>query len=257
MAYATVFDHAAFEESHRLALLGEAVNPGTFRRLDRLGLPADARCLDIGSGTGHVATRLRQLCPGGSVLATDRDVRNLEPGAGVDVLRHDVTIDTFPDESFDAIVVRWVLAHLPRPTEVLATIAGWLAPGGVLLVEDPADFAMRSSPDDDYRDVSMAVNHTLSQLAGTDLGWARTFPRPLVEVGLERVGLDADATIVGPGTPMAAFMAASTARITDPLLAGGLTTRRQLSRWHSELASTDYWDLGLVNVAGWGYRPAS
>jgi SAM-dependent methyltransferase len=258
MTYATVFDHAALTESDRLALLGEALNEGTFRRLAQLGLPTDARCLDIGSGTGHVAARLRELCPDGSVVATDLDVRHLERQLpGVQVLRHDVTTDQFRSGSFDVIVARWVFAHLPHPTEVLARVADWLAPGGCLLIEDPADFAMHCSPDPTYRHVSLAVTETLAELAGTDLDWARTFPRPMAEIGLEEIGLAADMTITGPGTPMAAFMAASTARIADPLVTGGRVTPAELTRWYAELDSENDWDLGLVNVAAWGHQPTA
>jgi SAM-dependent methyltransferase len=256
MTYTTVFDHAAVNEGDRLAVLGDAINEGTFRRLAKLGLPADARCLDIGSGTGPVAARLRELCPEGSVVATDLDVRHLERELpGVQVLRHDVTTDQFRSGAFDIIVARWVFAHLPNPGAVLARVADWLAPGGCLLIEDPSDFAMRCSPDPAYRRVSRAVRETLGELAGTDLDWARTFPRPLAEAGLERVGLDADLTIVGPGTPMARFMAASTARIEDPLLAAGRATRAELEQWYAELDSDDYFDLGLVNIAAWGMAP--
>src|SRR5437763_13835229 len=71
MSYAAFYDHAVAEETDRLTALGDAINDETFRRLAQLGLRPDARCLDIGSGTGPIATRLCELCPDGEVVATD------------------------------------------------------------------------------------------------------------------------------------------------------------------------------------------
>jgi SAM-dependent methyltransferase len=256
MSYAAFYDHAVAEEADRLTALGDAINDGTFRRLAQLGLRPDARCLDIGSGTGPIATRLCELCPDGEVVATDIDVSNLEPNvpAGVQVLRHDVTVDEFRQGSFDLIVARWVFAHLPRPAQVLARIADWLAPGGCLLIEDPADFAMHCSPNPTYRKVTEAVIQTLAHLAGTDVDWARSFPQPLAGIGLERIGLAADLPVAGPGTPMTRFLTASVQRIADPLLAIGRVTAAELAQWTAELSSDQFWDLGLANVAAWGYR---
>src|SRR2546430_16924794 len=131
MSYAASYDHAVAEETDRLTALGDAINDGTFRRLAQLGLRPDARCLDIGSGTGPIATRLCELCPDGEVVATDIDVSNLEPNGppGVQVLRHEVTVDGFRQGPFDLIVAPWVFAHLPAPPQVLARIADSCRPG--------------------------------------------------------------------------------------------------------------------------------
>jgi SAM-dependent methyltransferase len=257
MTYTAVFDHTVDRESDRLTDLGEAINDGTFGRLARLGIKPDARCLDIGSGTGSVARHLAALCPDGEVVATDLDVRHLQPAtqAGLRVLRHDVAADDFPQGSFDLIVARWVFAHLPRRGEVLARVAGWLAPGGCLLIEDPAHFAIQSSHHSGYREVSDAVTAILAHLAGTDTGWSRTFPTPLVELGLERVGLAADLPVTGPDTPMSRFLVASVMRIAPELVASGRLTQPQLDQWQAALTSDHFWDLGLANLAAWGYRP--
>jgi SAM-dependent methyltransferase len=59
----------------------------------------------------------------------------------LEVLRHDVRIDEFPERTFDLIHARTVLMHLPERMATLRRVVSWLAPGGWLLVED-ADFGM-------------------------------------------------------------------------------------------------------------------
>jgi SAM-dependent methyltransferase len=257
MSYLDVYDHAAIDEDERLNTLGEAINEGTFRRLRLLDVRPDWRCLEIGAGTGGIARTLAKLCPDGEIIATDLDTRNLGAisKAGVRVLRHDVTTDAFPDGSFDLIVARWVFMHLPRRGETLRRVVRWLKPGGCLLIEDGADFAMRSSPNPLFRKVTEAVKGTLSEIAGTDTDWARTFPKPLARVGLERLAIDVDVPLTAHRTAMTEFLVASVLRIAEPLVASGRLTEAELADWHTMITSDQFWDLGLANVAAWGYRP--
>jgi 2-polyprenyl-3-methyl-5-hydroxy-6-metoxy-1,4-benzoquinol methylase len=124
MSYLDVFDHVAIDEDKRLSTLGEALNDGTFRRLEQLIPGPAARCLDIGAGNGMISRRLAQLCPAGEVITTDLDIRDIrnrpDTPANLTVVRHDVTTDDFADGSFDLIVARWVFMHLPQPATTLA-----------------------------------------------------------------------------------------------------------------------------------------
>ena len=77
-----------------------------------LSLAAGARCLEIGGGRGSIA---RWLCeyvgPKGRVTATDLETGFLSELSlpNLDVLRHDVTRDEFPESSFELVHVRAVL----------------------------------------------------------------------------------------------------------------------------------------------------
>lgn len=46
------FPHADGDESRRLQLLEERLDPTTVRRIDRLGLASGARSLEVGAGRG-------------------------------------------------------------------------------------------------------------------------------------------------------------------------------------------------------------
>jgi trans-aconitate methyltransferase len=65
------------------------------------------------------------------VTATDLQLDFLaaidEPN--VEVVRHDVHTDPFPERSFDLVHRRAVLMHIPDDPAILRTMAAWLVPG--------------------------------------------------------------------------------------------------------------------------------
>src|SRR5215467_6424019 len=89
------FPHDGADERRRLDLFAERLDPLTKRRIGRLGLAADSRCLEVGGGRGSI----------------------------------------FPAGSFDLVHVRAVLMHIADRMTVLKKMASWLAPGGWLVAE--------------------------------------------------------------------------------------------------------------------------
>lgn len=257
MPYSDVLDHADQTEYERLRTLAAGLDPGTVGRLRRLRPRPDWRCLEIGAGTGSVARWLARTCPDGEVVATDLDLRFLEPADGIRVLRHDVCTDDFPPGSFDLIVARMVFMHLPDRAETLARVVRWLGPGGWLLLEDGANLAAASSPWPLHRKLSAAAWQTMHEVIGTDPAWARSFPRPLADLGLAELGIEGELLVIGPGTGFASFFAHTLRRLADPILAAGRATEAEIDEvigdWHSD----DFADLAPMSmVAAWGRRPA-
>src|ERR1700730_18654829 len=74
-----VFSQARHDETDRLAAICDTYDPVSRQRICALGLPANARCLDVGAGPGSIASRLADEFPGGEVTAADRDARLLIP----------------------------------------------------------------------------------------------------------------------------------------------------------------------------------
>lgn len=109
------------------------------RRLSLLAplAPAPARLLDVGAGRGRfvaVASRAGYKASG-----IEPSARGVEAAAviGAQVARASVETARFPRAGFDAVTLWHVLEHVDDPAAALARIAGWLTPGGALLVGVP------------------------------------------------------------------------------------------------------------------------
>ncbi|WP_035791629.1 class I SAM-dependent methyltransferase [Kitasatospora mediocidica] len=222
----------ADEVDDQLDALETMLDPGTLQCLDRLDLPAGARCWEVGAGGGSIARHLLELAgPGGRVVATDLDTSRIAaPGARI--LRHDVRSDPAPDGGpFDVIHARWVLMHLPERREVLAGLVDALAPGGWLVIEEstvepdglpvltssaPADAAL-------FRRFSGAVVQILAD-AGADPRWgARGLYAAMARLRLEDVHSVHRTDSWTGGGPGSRLHDIHTRQLRDPLRARGFT----------------------------------
>ena len=117
----------ATEGDPRLRFLGELA----------ARLPGDAEVLDLGCGAGDPNARL--LAQRFRVTGVDVSARQLElaraAAPGATFLHADMLDVELAPASFDAVVALYSLAHVPRERHaaLLARVAGWLRPGGMLL----------------------------------------------------------------------------------------------------------------------------
>lgn len=109
--------------------------------IKRLKLPANAKILEIGSGTGG---NLRMLSHYGDLSAIEMDATAcsiaLKNTAGqVDIRQAVFPVEIpFLDKKFDLICLFDVLEHIDRDTEALVALRGLLAEGGRVLITVPA-----------------------------------------------------------------------------------------------------------------------
>jgi trans-aconitate 2-methyltransferase len=124
--------------AERLEIVAETFAPTTRALLQSLETNP-RRILDLGCGPGHSTALLASLYPSAEVVAVDlsesfaSQARARVPVARVIVA--DVT-ETLPD-GFDLVYSRFLLSHLP---DVEGTVANWccaVAPGGLLVMEEP------------------------------------------------------------------------------------------------------------------------
>ncbi|MGH2895955.1 MAG: class I SAM-dependent methyltransferase, partial [Solirubrobacteraceae bacterium] len=118
-------DSAWHAERERLDSLTRLYDPDTLELLGQLGVSTGWRCLDVGAGTGSLATQLATLvAPTGQVTALDVDTRFLAPlaSAVLDVVALDVTQEALPEAQFDLVHARLVLEHLTQRDAVLAAM---------------------------------------------------------------------------------------------------------------------------------------
>ncbi len=90
--------------------------------------------LEIGCGTGVFLDKAKKhhfICQGLELSEYAADfVRKM----GIPVETKSIEDANYPDGSFDVIVMREVIEHLPHPMESLKTVHKWLKPGGVLFM---------------------------------------------------------------------------------------------------------------------------
>jgi SAM-dependent methyltransferase len=126
------------EERKRLSHFEAYLDGYTAQRLDRIGIAAGWRCLEVGAGRGSVAKMLSsRVGASGSVLAADIDLRFLtELPANVKVRRHDIETEDLGEALYDLIHCRAMLMWLRDPAKALQRMMLALKPGGWLLAEE-------------------------------------------------------------------------------------------------------------------------
>jgi SAM-dependent methyltransferase len=109
------------------------------RAMRTLALPASARILDAGCGSGGNLALLSQF---GTVYGFeyDAEARAVAEALGVATVAAGALPEPVPfgDTTFDAIGLFDVLEHLPQPVESLHALAARLAPGGAIVLTVPA-----------------------------------------------------------------------------------------------------------------------
>ncbi len=129
------------EEVERLRKQAALWRPTTLRFLEDAGITPGMRVLDAGAGAGDVTLLLAEkVGPAGQVIAVDNNPaildiawRRVEAAAltNVSFVQGDVTKVEFEGD-FDAIVGRFILQHLRQPVTVLAHLAHFLRPEGII-----------------------------------------------------------------------------------------------------------------------------
>jgi SAM-dependent methyltransferase len=239
----------------RLAGLERTYDPGTIRRLEAIGVGSGWRCLEVGAGAGSITRWLSAAVgPAGRVRAVDLDTRFLDEidAPNLDVLRGDVTADGFPRGTYDLIHTRLLLAHLPARENVLDRLVAALRPGGWLVIEEPADFAVAPFGPSLHAEMMSRIG-AVSIAAGMDLTWACDLPGHLHRRGLHDLGAEAEVPLVEGASAGAEFFRLTGVQVRERLLAAGGTEER-LGEWSALLRTRGLWFAAWAVVAAWGRR---
>ncbi len=257
-----LLDNQQAEAGERFDALAALFDPPTFRHLAGLGVGPGWRCWEVGAGGPSVAAWLAgRVGPAGRVLATDIDTSWLSPSAGevIEVRRHDVGADEPPADAFDLVHARLVLVHVADRERALRAMAGALAPGGWLMVEDADPALQPLICPDEYGPEQRLANRLragfrqLMAARGADLSYGRRLPRLLRAAGLADV--QADAFFPVTSAACATLEAATVRQISGQLVAAGLATATEVTE---HLASVESGRLDLATapmISAWGRRP--
>jgi SAM-dependent methyltransferase len=158
--------------------------------------PPGASVLEAGCGVGAQTVTLARNSPGARFTSIDVSPRSLEAAQAraraasienVTFVQADILELPFPEERFDHAFVCFVLEHLPRPREALASLRSRLKPGGTLTVIEGDHGSTFFHPDD--ADARRAVDClvTLQARAGGNALIGRQLFPLLAEAGLRQV----------------------------------------------------------------------
>jgi ubiquinone/menaquinone biosynthesis C-methylase UbiE len=111
-----------------------------------LGIPSEARILEVGCGRGVALPVLERLCSPSRLVGLDIDPELLadaaanlrEHGTTAELCTADVRRMPFEDGAFDVIIDFGTLFHIAKPQAASAEIARVLAPGGMFVHETKA-----------------------------------------------------------------------------------------------------------------------
>jgi len=132
-------------ERRRLAIQGLILNPFTEQLMRRAGITGGMRVLDIGCGIGDLSMMASRLVGRhGQVTALDMNEESL--GAAQERIREQgltnvsfvhSTVDEYrADDTFDAVVGRHILIHVPDPLSVVQNAFRILREGGVAVFQE-------------------------------------------------------------------------------------------------------------------------
>jgi ubiquinone/menaquinone biosynthesis C-methylase UbiE len=182
-----------------LAAQADAIWPQEQRLFDRYAMPAQARVLDAGCGTGEISARLATRFPQADILGVDvveehlarARTRCATAGPRVRFENRSIFELGLPDRTFDLVVCRHVLQAIPHAERAVAELArvtrsgGWihLIPEDYLMIQ----FEPHRLDADDFWTV---VPRRFGDALGTDLRIGRRAYGILRRLGLTDITVD-------------------------------------------------------------------
>ena len=256
-----LLDNGAKEAPARFALISALFDSGTIRHLEACGVGRGWHCLEVGGGSGSIASWLAdRVGPTGRVLATDIDPRFLESLdiPNLEVRRHDIATDPLPEAAFDLVHARLVLMHLPGRETALARMISALKPGGWLVDEEYDSSSMPPDPAVSPAEVLLQTQVALMRVledGGVDRRYGRQLCGRLRAHGLINVGGEARAFMWQRGSAGAALVRATYELLRGAMIDGNYVTPQQFDQDIAHLDDPDFMMPSPIMWSAWGRRP--
>jgi SAM-dependent methyltransferase len=253
------FDNTSEQERARLASLEALLDAGTTRHLEALGVSPGWSCLEVGGGGGSIAAWLcERVGSNGHVLATDLEPKPLErlTYANLEVRRHGIVSDLVPVGQFDLVHMRWVLAWLSTPRQVLARMVAALRPGGWLLVEETDLVTLNHSvAPEAFLKAARAFCEALPAQSGLDIFYGRRVYGDVWAQGLVEVGAEGRVCMLHGGGANSRWLRLSIERVRAHMVDAGTVSNTEIEEALALLDDPAFAAMSPLTMAVWGRRP--
>jgi ubiquinone/menaquinone biosynthesis C-methylase UbiE len=257
------FDNARPGQGERLRALEQLLDAGTIAQLEARGVDRGWRCLEVGAGGGSIADWLSErVGPEGSVVATDLDTTVLDglSSPNVEVRRHDVLADELPEDEFDLVHMRLLLAWLSEPRAALRRMAASLRPGGWLVAEEMDFVSAVPDPRMDEEDCLLvrrlidAHSAALAQRSDFDPFFGRRLEGELAAVRLGSVGSAGRVEMWRGDGPGGLIWRLTLEQLRDSMIESGLVSTGEIDRGLELCDDRRLSVMSQVVMAAWGRR---
>lgn len=256
------FDNAWQQERERLATIERTYDPGTIRILEGCQIADGWQCLEVGAGGGSIAAWLcERVGNRGRVVATDIDTRFLTTLGcpNLDVLKHDIRVDNFPDQAFDLIHMRLLLDMLPDRDALVRKLVQTLKPNGWLVAEefDSATSVCDPNVGSDDAGLFARIQAALQMIwtnTGIDSVCGRRLYGMFQRANLVNVQAEGRAFMRQGGTSGSEAWRLSLEHLASSMVATGLVTNGDIERHYSQLSNPNLLYLSPLLMATWGQR---
>jgi 2-polyprenyl-3-methyl-5-hydroxy-6-metoxy-1,4-benzoquinol methylase len=254
-----VWQHDLHGEPERLRMMSDLLDPSSRFHLERTGLTAGWRCLEIGAGDGSLSRWLAdRVAPNGLAIATDIDPNLLAglSGKNLQVGRLDVVKDEPPDAPFDLVLIRALLHHLPERRAVVSRLAHWVKPGGWLFVQEP-DFYPTSTVEPASQREFWEKFVAWAATRGIDYYVGRKIAPWLQEEGMLEIEAEGHVGVYNGGSEYAHWWSIGIAEVADALRREANVSNAVLDEFFARYQDPQYWTATISFTAVTARRASS
>jgi ubiquinone/menaquinone biosynthesis C-methylase UbiE len=256
-------------EFERLRMQAEAMSFDAAVMLDRVGVGAGWRCLDLGCGVGGITDLLwARAGPSGRVVGLDSDPTKLEAARAwaraqgldaVEFVEDDAYRSRLPRASFDLVHVRFLFSTAGQIDALLAEALALTRPGGVLAVQEPdIDTLNCYPPHPAWTRLKTALEGVFDAIGG-DVRLAQRLYRLLRAAGLVDVAYRPFLVGVTSDQAMADYLPQTIESVRSTILDQGLLTEPELDEaiaaCRAHLADPDTVSTSYLVAEVWGRKP--
>jgi SAM-dependent methyltransferase len=251
-------------EIERLLVQAAAVESDAGVMLERIGVAAGWRCVDLGCGPGGITALLSaRVGASGRVVGLDADAAFLDYARqiarDVEFVLGDAFRTGLPRASFDLVHARFLASTAGRPQALFAEAVALARPGGTVAFQEPDIGTLRCYPPHPAWDRLVALCEAVFARAGGDVHLGQKLHVLAGEAGLESVQYRPFLVGFCSGHAMTDYLPSTIESLRGAVLRHSLIEARELEaalaacRRHLARPDTVFNYVTVTQV--WGRRP--